>query len=71
LGVGILALSGVIGIGLGDTAYFAAINRLGPRRALLLETLAPPIAALLALVFLQEALSLRAWLGDRPHPGRG
>jgi drug/metabolite transporter (DMT)-like permease len=61
--VGILALSGVIGIGLGDTAYFAAINQLGPRRALLLETLAPPLAALLALVFLQEALGARAWLG--------
>lgn len=61
--VGVLALSGVIGIGLGDTAYFAAINHLGPRRALLLETLAPPIAALLALVFLQETLGPQAWLG--------
>ncbi|MBE9108945.1 DMT family transporter [Nodosilinea sp. LEGE 07298] len=61
--IGWLALSGVIGIGLGDTAYFAAINRLGPRRALLLEILAPPIAALMALVFLQESLSVRAWLG--------
>ena len=61
--VGLLALSGVVGIGLGDTAYFAAINRLGPRRALLLEILAPPLAALLALVFLQEALGPRAWLG--------
>lgn len=58
-----LALSGAVGIGLGDTAYFAAINRLGPRRALLLETLAPPIAALMALIFLQEGLSTRAWLG--------
>jgi drug/metabolite transporter (DMT)-like permease len=62
-GLGLLILSGVIGIGLGDTAYFAAINHLGPRRALLLETLAPPLAALLALVFLQEALAPRAWLG--------
>lgn len=61
--VSILALSGVIGIGLGDTAYFAAINHLGPRRALLLETLAPPLAALMALVFLQETLSGQAWLG--------
>ncbi|HSM83006.1 MAG TPA: DMT family transporter [Nodosilinea sp.] len=61
--VGILALSGVIGIGLGDTAYFAAVNRLGPRQALLLETLAPPLAALMALVFLQEALTPWAWLG--------
>ncbi|MGB3137288.1 MAG: DMT family transporter [Nodosilinea sp.] len=61
--IGLLALSGGVGIGCGDTAYFAAINRLGPRRALLLETLAAPIAALMALVFLKEALGVQAWLG--------
>lgn len=60
---GLLALSGGIGIGLGDTAYFATINRLGPRRALLLETLSTPLAALLALTALQETLTPRAWLG--------
>ncbi|WP_017298431.1 DMT family transporter [Nodosilinea nodulosa] len=60
---GLLALSGGIGIGLGDTAYFATINRLGPRRALLLETLSTPLAALLALVVLQETLTPQAWLG--------
>ncbi|NJL47372.1 MAG: DMT family transporter [Leptolyngbyaceae cyanobacterium SM2_5_2] len=59
----VLIASGMIGIGLGDTAYFGAINHLGPRRALLLETLAPPLAALLAWVFLAEVLSPRAWIG--------
>ncbi|MEO0540912.1 MAG: DMT family transporter, partial [Cyanobacteria bacterium P01_A01_bin.105] len=59
----LLLVSGVIGIGLGDTAYFATINHLGPRRALLMETLAPPLSALMALVFLQERLSGAAWLG--------
>lgn len=59
----ILVTSGIIGIGLGDTCYFAAINHLGPRRALLLGTLAPPMAALLALVVLGEVISARAWLG--------
>jgi drug/metabolite transporter (DMT)-like permease len=58
-----LLLSGAIGIGLGDTAYFAALNALGARRVLLLESLAPPLAAVIALVFLQESLSLRAWTG--------
>jgi len=58
-----LVLSGALGIGLGDTAYFAAINALGARRALLLETLAPPIAAVLAWIFLSEQLSLRAIAG--------
>lgn len=61
--VGLLLASGVIGIGIGDTIYFAALNRLGPRRALLLETLAPPMAAVLALIFLGETLSAWAWLG--------
>jgi len=59
----LLLLSGVIGIGLGDTAFFAALNCLGARRALLMETLAPPITAIFALVFLQESLSAGAWIG--------
>ena len=58
-----LAISGALGIGLGDTAYFSAINALGARRALLLETLAPPMVAILAWVFLAEKLSLEAITG--------
>ncbi|MGV2831188.1 DMT family transporter [Myxosarcina sp. GI1(2024)] len=58
-----LSLSGIIGIGLGDTAYFAALNNLGARRTLLLETLSPPIGALLALVFIGERLTVSAWCG--------
>ncbi|CAM2070704.1 DMT family transporter [Sulfidibacter corallicola] len=63
LAVFLLLASGILGIGLGDTAYFEALNRLGPRRALLMETLAPPIAAVLSFLFLKDALSWRAWLG--------
>jgi len=59
----LLLVSGGVGIGLGDTVYFAAINHLGPRRALLLETLAPALAALLAGVGLGEVLSWSAYLG--------
>lgn len=59
----LLLMSGVIGIGLGDTAYFATVNTLGARQALLLEMLAPPMAALMSLVFLQEQLSVLAWSG--------
>lgn len=60
---GLLFLSGVIGIGLGDTAYFAALNSLGARRTLLLETASPPMGALLALIFIGEALTTSAWYG--------
>jgi drug/metabolite transporter (DMT)-like permease len=63
LPAGFLLLSGAIGIGLGDTAYFSALNRLGARRTLLLETLAPPLAAFLALIFLGESLNAVAWCG--------
>lgn len=59
----LLLLSGIAGIGLGDTAFFAAINSLGPRRALLMGTLAPPMTALGALIFLQESLNVSAWCG--------
>jgi len=59
----LLFVSGVIGIGFGDTAYFKALNCMGARRTLLFETLAPPLSAILALIFLQERLSTSAWLG--------
>ncbi|NJO44934.1 MAG: DMT family transporter [Oscillatoriales cyanobacterium RM2_1_1] len=61
--IGLLLISGMIGIGVGDSAYFATLNCLGPRRALLMETLAPPLTAILALIFLQERLSTWAWGG--------
>ncbi len=45
-----LAASGVIGIAVGDTALFAAVDRLGLHRALLLQTTAPLFAAALGAV---------------------
>lgn len=61
--VGMLVISGAIGIGFGDTMYFEALNTLGPRRTLLLTILAPVITALLAWIFLGESLSWIAILG--------
>jgi len=58
-----LILSGIIGISIGDTVFFASLKYLGARRALLFETLSPPLAALFALIFLQEKLSIYAWMG--------
>jgi drug/metabolite transporter (DMT)-like permease len=37
-----LLASGILGIGIGDTCYFKSINALGPRRALVIESLAHP-----------------------------
>lgn len=61
--VALLALSGALGIGLGDTAYFRALGALGTRRVLLLELLAAPTAAGLSWLVFQEGLSPAAWLG--------
>ena len=61
--IALLSLSGIIGIGLGDTAYFAALNSLGARRTLLLETSSPPMGALLALIFIGEQLTSSVWCG--------
>ncbi len=59
----LLLLSGILGIAFGDTAYFNTLNCIGARRTLILETLSPSLSALLALIFLQERLSLSAWWG--------
>jgi drug/metabolite transporter (DMT)-like permease len=61
--LGFLVISGILGIGLGDTAYLSALRYLGARLTLLLETLAPVITAILARVFLGETLDLWAWGG--------
>jgi drug/metabolite transporter (DMT)-like permease len=59
----LLALSGVIGLSLGDQALFTAFVDIGPRLANLLMTTAPIWAAIVAWVFLGERLTLLAWIG--------
>jgi drug/metabolite transporter (DMT)-like permease len=59
----LLGISGIIGIGIGDTAFFKALNYLGARKTLLLETLAPPLSTLFAFLFLQEKLNSLAVSG--------
>lgn len=59
----VLALSGVVGILLGDTFNFAAVGRLGPRRAGAIFALNAPMAAVLGWALLGETLSLQAASG--------
>ena len=61
--VWLLFLSGALGIGIGDTAYFESLKYIGPRRALLLGILTPPMTGCLALFFLNEILSIIALCG--------
>ena len=59
----LLALSGMVGILLGDTFNFAAVGRLGPRRAGAIFALNAPMAAILGWAILGESLEWRAALG--------
>ena len=58
-----LAISGIIGLTIGDSAYFGALVRLGPRRTLLFSTLGPPATALMAWPVLDEPITLGMILG--------
>lgn len=58
-----LAVSGMVGLTIGDTAYFQALIRIGPRRALLLFSLVPPMTALLGAVVLDEAITATLVVG--------
>lgn len=58
-----LAVSGVIGIAVGDTYFFKALMQLGPRLTSLLGTLYPVSIALAATALLGERLSPMGWSG--------
>ncbi len=58
-----LSISGVIGLTLGDTFLFKAFQEIGARYSMLVMSLAPTIAALLAYFVLNETLSTFGILG--------
>ena len=60
---GVMALSGFIGIFVGDTALFAAMNRLGPRRTSVLFATHAFFSALLGYFLLDERMGPQAMLG--------
>lgn len=53
----ILGISGVIGLAVGDTVLFASLRRLGAQPTSVLQCLAPPMAAGIAALFLNESLT--------------
>jgi drug/metabolite transporter (DMT)-like permease len=53
----LLLASGVIGLALGDTALFAGVARIGVHPSLLLQTLSPVFAAIVAATWRGELLS--------------
>lgn len=61
--VGALVVSGLIGIFVGDTALFASMNRLGPRRTGVIFATHAFFSALLGFALLDERMGLQAMLG--------
>jgi drug/metabolite transporter (DMT)-like permease len=59
----LLALSGIIGLAIGDQALFTAFVSIGPRLAMLIMTTAPLFAAFFGWIALDETLHGWAWLG--------
>ena len=59
----LLVASGVLGIAIGDSLFFAALRRIGTRRTLTLDAGGPAVTALLGMVALAEHPSLLQWLG--------
>ncbi len=58
-----LIISGVVGIAIGDAFLFKSFDLIGPRLSMLMMSVAPIIAAILAFFFLNENLSLWGVVG--------
>ena len=58
-----IILSGIIGIFLGDTLLFVALQKIGPRRNNILFSLAAPFTVILNIFFLEESMTLLSILG--------
>ena len=59
----ILLVSGIIGIGLGDTFYLKSLQTIGTRKTLSVETLSPLMAAFSGEIFINEDLTIKSWVG--------
>ena len=59
----VILLSGIIGIFLGDTLLFIALQKIGPRRNNILFSLAAPFTVILNIIFLNEIMSLVNLIG--------
>jgi drug/metabolite transporter (DMT)-like permease len=61
--LGWLALSGLLGISIGDSCFFAALRLLGAHQLIIIMMLGPAITILMAVLVLGELPALLAWVG--------
>lgn len=61
--LGLLGVSGLVGLSIGDTLWFGSLLRIGARRAVLVATVAPPMTAVLGALVLSEPLTAATSVG--------
>ena len=59
----LLIVSGIIGIGIGDTLYIKALKLIGTRRTLTIEALSPILANCGSTFIAKEAIPEKVWVG--------
>lgn len=59
----LLGISGLLGISLGDTFFFEALQKVGPHVMVLLALLGQVLTVMFAIFFLDERLTLTMWIG--------
>ena len=59
----LLATSGFFGFFIADLCLFKAFLLIGPRVSLLIQSLTPPLSAIMAWIFLGDKLLLKDWIG--------
>lgn len=59
----VMLVSGALGIAAGDSCYFAALRRIGTRRALTIDAGGPAVTAAAGALWLAELPRLSQWLG--------
>lgn len=63
LSLALIAISGLLGICLGDSYYLRALNTIGASRMAVAQTLFSPFVIVLSAIFLHERLHGLQWLG--------
>jgi drug/metabolite transporter (DMT)-like permease len=59
----LLISSGFFGFFIADICLFKAFLLIGPRISLLLQTLSPPLAQIMARIFIGDRLAVKDWIG--------